>query len=552
LNKNGIYQYILISFSLCQHVCAGKLALGFAAGGGSGMVDVIRNTLRTVSMSSAILRRLLVSCLLMLGCLMPLYAWAVDTDGDGVDDSIDAFPNNAEATTDTDNDGKPDSIDISKLPKLVDGFSTTSPFSQTGTGGDWSVTSPGVVRGYTGNIDYSGGKLLNLTVNVPVGGATLVFSASKSGYGIPASTIFQGDACDSDDDNDGISDTGETRLGNNPLNNLDPPIAAISSQYILGIDNRTAGSSAFTTLWDNVEGGSSSSDSCDNCIVPGTDITTSASADVCGVNANGIKCLWWVMDTGDVNNEELLPLQIAGETVTPLHDWDGYLKYVDSSSVLRHAVTDAFKISSDHFSHTCIVSKTAGVYCWASHSGTDIVSSNVPAALQNVSTVKDIAVGANHACAINSSAVECWGESASGKTTVPVIVNAPKQIAAGSNHTCAINANGSVSCWGDNSTNQLSDSNTDGLVDGVSNALKISAGKNHTCAVTGNYSTPSGLRVTCWGDNSAGQTTVPVALTNGVEKPVNITAAENQTCAIRAGQNVAANAMICWPVSVLP
>jgi alpha-tubulin suppressor-like RCC1 family protein len=172
--------------------------------------------------------------------------------------------------------------------------------------------------------------------------------------------------------------------------------------------------------------------------------------------------------------------------------------------------------------------------------------------LQNVSTVKDVAVGTNHACAINGSAVQCWGDTASGKTAVPVIVNTPKQIAAGANHTCAINANGSVSCWGDNSTNQLGDSNIDGIVDGVSSALKIAAGTNHTCAVTGSYSTPSGLRIKCWGDNSAGQTTVPVALTNGVEKPVNISVAGNQTCAIRAGQNVAANAMICWPVSVSP
>ena len=88
--------------------------------------------------------------------------------------------------------------------------------------------------------------------------------------------LEESDDDDNDDDADGIADISETSIGNNVLNNLDPPRAAISSQYILGIDNRTAGSSAFTTLWDNVEGGSSSSDSCDNCIVPGTDITTSA------------------------------------------------------------------------------------------------------------------------------------------------------------------------------------------------------------------------------------------------------------------------------------
>ena len=194
------------------------------------------------------------------------------------------------------------------------------------------------------------------------------------------------------------------------------------------------------------------------------------------------------MDNGPVYWEELLPIQVGGQTYNPIHDWDGVLKYVDQSSALHNVATDAIKISGDHHSHACIVSKTLGVYCWGIHSGTDIISSNVPAALQNVSTVKDVAVGANHACAINSTAVQCWGDATSGKTLVPAAVNAPKQIAAGADHTCAINANGSVSCWGDNSANQLGDSDMDGLVDGVSSALRISAGANHTCAVTGNYS----------------------------------------------------------------
>lgn len=62
------------------------------------------------------LRRLFACCLLLVSAALPLHAWAVDTDGDGVDDSIDAFPTYPEATTDTDGDGKPDSIDYSKLP----------------------------------------------------------------------------------------------------------------------------------------------------------------------------------------------------------------------------------------------------------------------------------------------------------------------------------------------------------------------------------------------------------------------------------------------------
>ncbi len=42
--------------------------------------------------------------------LFSVTALAVDTDGDGVDDSVDAFPTNGCATIDTDGDGQPDSL----------------------------------------------------------------------------------------------------------------------------------------------------------------------------------------------------------------------------------------------------------------------------------------------------------------------------------------------------------------------------------------------------------------------------------------------------------
>lgn len=358
----------------------------------------------------------------------------------------------------------------------------------------------------------------------------------------------QGDACDFDDDNDGLSDAYEAALGNDPLNSLDPPKVAIGSSYIFAVDQHIAAASASVTLWNSADGVLEGF--CDDCFPSVTDMIMSSSGDVCNVSANGVNCLWWGMDTGPVYGDEMLPVQIAGQAYTSLHDWDGMLKYVDESSVLHHLATDAFRISGDYTSHACIVSKTLGVYCWASHSGTDIVSSNVPVALQNVSTVKDVAVGANHACAINNGAVQCWGDAAGNKTAVPAVVDTPLKIAAGADHTCAINVNRTVSCWGDNSEGQLGDNNADGYVDGVNVAQRIAAGTHHTCAVTGNYAMPSSLRVTCWGSNSVGQTTVPPDLTSGVEHPVNVVAAGNQTCAVKAGQNAAASALLCWPVDV--
>ncbi|HSC76399.1 MAG TPA: thrombospondin type 3 repeat-containing protein, partial [Pseudomonadales bacterium] len=155
-----------------------------------------------------------------------------------------------------------------------------------------------------------------------------------------------GDACDPDDDNDGIPDSDETALGNNLLNSLDPPLAAISAFYIWGMDNHTAGTSAFNTVWSNANGAQDSTSSCDTCTAAGMAITTTANGDGCTVSSHGVQCLWWGMDNGPVYWEEFLPVQVGGQTYNPIHDWDGYLKYVDSFSTLHNVATDASRISS--------------------------------------------------------------------------------------------------------------------------------------------------------------------------------------------------------------
>jgi alpha-tubulin suppressor-like RCC1 family protein len=85
-------------------------------------------------------------------------------------------------------------------------------------------------------------------------------------------------------------------------------------------------------------------------------------------------------------------------------------------------------------------------------------------------------------------------------------------ISVGDFHTCAVRADGTVWCWGINSTGQLGDGQVHqscgGGVDcspmpvqasGLADALGIEAGDYHTCAVR------SDGTAWCWGMNNYGK-----------------------------------------------
>lgn len=93
----------------------------------------------------SIIRRLPALCLLVLAAALPLPAWAVDTDGDGVDDAVDAFPAHAEATVDTDQDGMPDAVVLSRAPVVFsDSFSSAT--LSSAWNGSVSTVSTAIVR----------------------------------------------------------------------------------------------------------------------------------------------------------------------------------------------------------------------------------------------------------------------------------------------------------------------------------------------------------------------------------------------------------------------
>lgn len=94
-------------------------------------------------------------------------------------------------------------------------------------------------------------------------------------------------------------------------------------------------------------------------------------------------------------------------------------------------------------------------------------------------SVTKISAGYNHTCALASARVYCWGNNDNGQlgnnstadSAVPVKVSdtAPSalsnkeviDISAGYYFTCALSSDGSVACWGRNSTGQLGNDNRD-------------------------------------------------------------------------------------------
>jgi alpha-tubulin suppressor-like RCC1 family protein len=80
-----------------------------------------------------------------------------------------------------------------------------------------------------------------------------------------------------------------------------------------------------------------------------------------------------------------------------------------------------------------------------------------------------------------------------GEDTPPAAVFT--RVSAGTAHRCGIEIDGTIVCWGDNSSGQSTPP--------AGTFMQISAGGDQTC----------GLKIdgtiVCWGDNSSGQSTPP-------------------------------------------
>lgn len=217
--------------------------------------------------------------------------------------------------------------------------------------------------------------------------------------------------------------------------------------------------------------------------------------------------------------------------------------------VSRGAVPDGitFKQVQAGFSHTCAIASDDKAYCWGDDSfgqlGSGSLQRSTPVAVAQGAmpagaTIRQLAVGSNHTCAIASdNQAYCWGEGNSGQlgngtnqaSSVPVAVtqgalpagSTIKQIAAGGSHTCLIASDDKAYCWGSGGSGQLGsgvNSNSNSPISVLFNKTikQITAGTSHTCVIA------SDDDPYCWGsggqgvlgNNSTTSSNIPVAVVN--------------------------------------
>ncbi len=191
------------------------------------------------------------------------------------------------------------------------------------------------------------------------------------------------------------------------------------------------------------------------------------------------------------------------------------------------------------YQHSCAILADTTVKCWGSNQygklgdGTG-AGSLTPVVVLGLSDVVSVAPGYFHTCAVKSDGtVWCWGWNVSGQlglgnNTGPELWGgqaaalSPRQVigidnaisvAVGLEFSCAALADGTASCWGQNSYGNLGIGNADGPelcffepcsttpvpVVGLDMVSTITAGQNHVCALV------AGGDVKCWGYGAFGQ-----------------------------------------------
>lgn len=228
--------------------------------------------------------------------------------------------------------------------------------------------------------------------------------------------------------------------------------------------------------------------------------------------------------------------------------------------------SDQARIAGSYY-HFCALSLDGRVYCWGDNvegalgDGTT-ADRDYASLVPGLTSVAQV-VSANYAsCALlGDQTVRCWGSQYSGRlgngqstgySASPVTVSGlsgVRALVAGEEHFCALKSDGSVHCWGSNSSGQLGDGTTADAaspvaVSGLAVAESIAAVSDATCALLADRT------VRCWGANWGGELGDGTFTDSATPVPVSglseVAAISGSTvgihfCALRMDQSVR-----CW------
>lgn len=172
--------------------------------------------------------------------------------------------------------------------------------------------------------------------------------------------------------------------------------------------------------------------------------------------------------------------------------------------------------------HICALLEDKTVTCWGRNSFGEIgidpstAHSSDPVAVNGLSDVIQITAGVYHSCALlEDGTVTCWGANSSGQlgdgttdsrhTPGPLVseLDSVKHVTSSGWFTCALHDDDTVSCWGGNTGGELGRGSESGHEDagevpGLSDVVELVAGGGHACARLTNDD------VLCWGYNETG------------------------------------------------
>lgn len=241
---------------------------------------------------------------------------------------------------------------------------------------------------------------------------------------------------------------------------------------------------------------------------------------VCGVTAAGAAWCWGYDDYGEL-----------GLTTGACNNNLRFFRCSDVPMAVQGApALDSIVVAAYT---SCGLARDGAAWCWGLNdhgqlgTGSAVgVVTDTPTHVVGSRIFQAITLDVNHACALTSGALYCWGSNDFGQlgadtllmprcgsgvgfrcATSPVAAAAglaAASVSAGSTHTCALAPGGAAYCWGSNEYGVLGDPSAVGgttpvRVTGGATLVQVSAGADHTCAVD------VAGQSWCWGLDTFGQ-----------------------------------------------